>query len=128
MLNKHTTIYVASAGTGKTTTLMDNLTDCLEYVDPQQICFTTFTKVGAQEAIDRALDKNPDYNEKDFEAFSTLHALCYRRIPRKQMLTSQDYRLLSELTVIRSPEVLLTVTTVLSTITMPVTVFYIITV
>ena len=93
-----TTIYVASAGTGKTTTLMDNLTDCLEYVDPQQICFTTFTKVGAQEAIDRALDKNPDYNEKDFEAFSTLHALCYRRIPRKQMLTNQDYRLLSELT------------------------------
>ena len=98
MLNGKTTIYVASAGTGKTTTLMDNLTDCLEYVDPQNICFTTFTKVGAQEAIDRALAKNPNYTEKDFEGFSTLHALCYRRIARKQMLNHQDYKQLSELT------------------------------
>ena len=97
-MGNETTIYVASAGTGKTTTLMDLLTDCLEEADPKKICFTTFTKAGAQEAIDRALVKNPDYTEKDFEAFSTLHALCYRRVPRKQMLNNEDYKLLSELT------------------------------
>ena len=58
MPDDQTTIYVASAGTGKTTTLMDLLTDCLEDVKPSKICFTAFTKAGAQEAIDRALVKN----------------------------------------------------------------------
>lgn len=93
-----TTIYVASAGTGKTTTLMNLLTNCLEKTNPKKICFTTFTKAGAQEAIDRALIKNPNYVLSDFEGFSTLHALCYRRVPRKQMLNNEDYKLLSELT------------------------------
>ncbi len=94
----NTTIYVASAGTGKTTTLMDIVTKCLETTTPDKICFTTFTKAGAQEAIDRALIKNTNYSLSDFKAFSTLHALCYRRIPRKQMLGNEDYKLLSELT------------------------------
>jgi superfamily I DNA/RNA helicase len=96
--NKNQTIFVASAGTGKTTTLMDLLTDCLEKTEPRNICFTTFTKAGANEAIDRALVKNPKYHLSDFEGFSTLHALCYRRIQRKQMLSGQDYKLLGELT------------------------------
>jgi ATP-dependent exoDNAse (exonuclease V) beta subunit len=89
-----TKIYVASAGTGKTTTLMDELTKCLEDTPPNRICFTTFTKAAAQEAIDRALAKHPAYSHQDFTAFSTLHALCFRRIPRKQMLNYQDYKLL----------------------------------
>ena len=97
MTTTNTTIYVASAGTGKTTTLMDRLTVCLENTKPNKICFTSFTKAAAQEAIDRALVKNPDYEEKDFSAFSTLHALCYRRVPHKQMLNSQDYKLLGQL-------------------------------
>ena len=92
------TIYVASAGTGKTTTLMDLLTDCLSKTSPNRICFTTFTKAGATEAIDRALIKNEAYTQADFKAFSTLHAFCYRRIPRRQMLTAQDYKQLGELT------------------------------
>lgn len=98
MSTTNTTIYVASAGTGKTTTLMDLLSTCLEDTPPNRICFTTFTKAGAQEAIDRALVKNPKYTTRDFSAFSTLHALCFRRIPRKQMLNLQDYKLLGELT------------------------------
>ena len=40
----HTKIYVASAGTGKTTTLMDLLSTCLEDTKPKNIAFTTFTK------------------------------------------------------------------------------------
>ena len=94
---KKTTIYVASAGTGKTTTLLDLLAQHLETTKPSRICFTTFTKAGAQEAVDRALEKTK-YDEKEFTAFSTLHALCFRRIPRKQMLNLQDYKLLGELT------------------------------
>jgi len=97
MTATNTTIYVASAGTGKTTTLMDKLTACLQDTKPSKVCFTSFTKAAAQEAIDRALIKNPDYVEKDFSAFSTLHALCYRRVPHKQMLNNQDYKLLGQL-------------------------------
>ena len=92
-----TTIFVASAGTGKTTTLLDLLTKHLDTTKPSKICFTTFTKAGAQEAVDRALLKT-EYAEEEFTAFSTLHALCFRRIPRKQMLNVQDYKLLGELT------------------------------
>lgn len=92
------TIFVASAGTGKTSTLMNLLTEVLDKeTSPKDICFTTFSKVGAQEAIDRALVKNPSYHISDFTGFSTLHALCYRRIPRRQMLSYQDYKLLGEL-------------------------------
>lgn len=92
------TIFVASAGTGKTYTLMNLLTNCLEKANPKEIAFTTFTKAGANEAIERALNQNPAYHESDFEGFSTLHALCYRRVPRKQMLNREDYKLLGELT------------------------------
>ena len=49
-LSEKTTIYVASAGTGKTTTLLDLLAQHLETTKPSKICFTTFTKAGAQEA------------------------------------------------------------------------------
>lgn len=91
-----TTIYVASAGTGKTTTLINKLTSCLEQTDPNKVCFTTFSKSGAQEAIDRVVDQF-GYNEKDLEGFSTLHAYCYRRIPRKQMLNIEDYKTMGEL-------------------------------
>lgn len=92
------TIFVASAGTGKTHTLMGLLTDCLGKANPKEIAFTTFTKAGANEAIERALSQNPAYHQSDFEGFSTLHALCYRRVPRKQMLNGQDYRTIGELT------------------------------
>lgn len=90
-------IFVASAGTGKTTTLMNLLGECLDKCSPKQIGFTTFTKTGAQEAIDRALKLHTEYSLKDFEAFSTLHALCYRRIPHKKIISWQDYKTLSEL-------------------------------
>ena len=70
---------------------MDLLSTCLEDTRPRDIAFTTFTKAGAQEATERALAKNPSCRMSDLEGFSTLHALCYRRIPRKQMLTSHDY-------------------------------------
>jgi DNA helicase-2/ATP-dependent DNA helicase PcrA len=96
MSDGKTTIYVASAGTGKTTTLINKLEECLEHTDPSKVCFTTFTKSGAQEAIDRVVAKF-DCNEKDLEGFSTLHAYCYRRIPRKQMLNREDYKIMGEL-------------------------------
>lgn len=70
---------------------MDLLSTCLEDTKPRNIAFTTFTKAGAKEATERALIKNPSCKMSDLEGFSTLHALCYRRIPRKSMLTHHDY-------------------------------------
>jgi superfamily I DNA/RNA helicase len=96
-----TKIFVASAGTGKTTTLMTLLGECLEKTSPKKIGFTTFTKAGAQEAIDRALKQYTNYELNDFQAFSTLHALCYRRIPNKRIINWQDYKTLSGLTGLR---------------------------
>lgn len=93
-----TKIFVASAGTGKTTTLMKLLGECLENTAPSRIGFTTFTKAGAQEAIDRALKKYTNYSLDDFKAFSTLHALCYRRIPSKRIINWKDYQALSKVT------------------------------
>ena len=43
-MGNETTIYVASAGTGKTTTLMELLTDCLEETDPKRDLFYYFYK------------------------------------------------------------------------------------
>ena len=93
-----TKIFVASAGTGKTTTLMKLLGECLETTPPSKIGFTTFTKAGAQEAIDRAIKQYTDYSLDDFKAFSTLHALCYRRIPSKRIINWKDYQALSKVT------------------------------
>ena len=91
-MNHHNppTIYVASAGTGKTTTLLGKLTEALETTTPQNIVFTTFTNAGAQEIVSRILEKFPSWSEEDFRYFRTLHSLAYRNIPRKPMLHLRD--------------------------------------
>jgi len=93
------TIYVASAGTGKTTALVSYLSKIIkEGVRPQEILFTTFTNAGAQEIIKRTLEAVPNLSEKDFPLFRTLHSVSYRNIPRKQMLRPSDYFQLAKLT------------------------------
>ena len=88
------TIYVASAGTGKTTALMDELNHALKETTPDTIVFTTFTTAGAHEAASRAREKFPSYTDHQFRYFRTLHSLAYRSIPQKKMMT---YALYSEL-------------------------------
>lgn len=87
----HIKIYVASAGTGKTTALLQDLEETLKHTKPERICFTTFTNVGANEAIERACSKF-NLNPNRFPYFRTLHSLCYRNIQRLPMMTYQDYK------------------------------------
>lgn len=84
------TIFVASAGTGKTTTLLNKLEELLKHTAPDRIVYTTFTNAGANEAVERAC-KRFDLKPEQFPYFRTLHSLCYRNIRRYPMLGFSDY-------------------------------------
>ena len=84
------TILVSSAGTGKTTTLLEHMEQALRESRPDQIMFTTFTNAGASEIAHRAADKFPEYTEADFKFFRTLHSIAYRNIPNKKMVKATD--------------------------------------
>lgn len=85
------TIYVASAGCGKTTALMEELESALQESTPEQIIFTTFTNAGAQEIANRAASKFPQFKEHQFRYFRTLHSIGYRNIPKQNLLSYGDY-------------------------------------
>jgi len=84
-------IYVASAGCGKSTTLLNHLEEALEETTPETIIFTTFTNAGAKEAAERARVRFPNYDEAQFRYFRTLHSLAYRNIPNRKMMGFGDY-------------------------------------
>lgn len=85
------TIYVASAGCGKSTTLLNELEEALKTSTPEQIVFTTFTNAGAQEIAHRAAERFPQFKEHQFRYFRTLHSIGYRNIPRQNLLSYGDY-------------------------------------
>lgn len=85
------TIYVASAGCGKSTTLLNHLEKALETTTPDTVIFTTFTNAGAKEAAERARARFPEYKEDQFRYFRTLHSLAYRNIPNRRMMAFGDY-------------------------------------
>ena len=84
-------IYVASAGTGKSTALLNDLAEQLETHTPETIVFTTFTNAGAQETAKRAMERFPQFKEYQFRYFRTLHSIAYRSIPHKKVITFRDY-------------------------------------
>jgi superfamily I DNA/RNA helicase len=94
MIPKHkTTIYVASAGTGKTTTLIKKLEEILLHTPAERVCYTTFTKTGALEIRQRVVDKNLTINtgKVDLKYFQTLHALCYQNTVPAVIMRQSDY-------------------------------------
>lgn len=88
MSSKEVHVYLATAGSGKTTTLLNIAQQC----DPRRTAFITFTRVAAQVAADRysALTGIPRYHLKHF---STLHSMCFRALSvgMNDMMTSDDY-------------------------------------
>jgi superfamily I DNA/RNA helicase len=77
------TVYIAAAGTGKTSAIMDEMTGLLETYRPDEIAFVTFTRKGVTNGMERALQANPQLAADDLIHFKTLHALCFRELGLK---------------------------------------------
>jgi superfamily I DNA/RNA helicase len=73
-------VYLAAAGSGKTSALMDEMTTLLKIYRPDEIAFVTFTRKGVANGIERALQANPQFTADDLPHFRTLHALCFREL------------------------------------------------
>lgn len=75
-----TEIVLGPPGTGKTTTLLGLVEDELaKGTPPDRIGYVTFTKRGANEAIERAC-KRFKLQPAQMPYFRTLHSLCYRAL------------------------------------------------
>jgi superfamily I DNA/RNA helicase len=77
------TVYLAAAGAGKTSALMDEMTELLEVYRPDEIAFVTFTRKGVANGLERATLANSQLSADDLVHFKTLHALCFRELGLK---------------------------------------------
>ena len=76
-------IILGPPGTGKTTTLLSVVDELLSSgVDPEKIAYVTFTRRGAEEAVQRACVRF-SLEKKRFPYFRTLHSLCFRELGLK---------------------------------------------
>jgi DNA helicase-2/ATP-dependent DNA helicase PcrA len=83
MNKEYVTRVAGPPGTGKTTWLLNKIDELLTAgVQPEDIVFTTFTKAGVQEALNRACDRFK-FPPSRFHGFRTLHSLCYQNSPDK---------------------------------------------
>lgn len=95
-MSKKTGKIFASAGCGKTTALLNLLDEVFKKgARAERILFTTFTRAGAYEARDRAIEKF-GFPETAFPYFRTLHSICYRAITGPKIMSRADYRKLSK--------------------------------
>ncbi len=71
-------ILLGPPGTGKTEALLTEVERLLKAgLEPEEICFCTFTRRAAREAVVRAAEKF-GLGEERFRWFRTLHSLCFR--------------------------------------------------
>ena len=73
--------YFGPPGTGKTTTLLNQVDSSLSSgILPEDIGYFAFTRKAAYEARDRAFSRFHSHSEKDFSHFRTLHSLAFKTI------------------------------------------------
>lgn len=78
-INDNTELILGPPGTGKTTTLLNRVSDLLARgVHPSKIAYVSFTRMAAEEARNRAIEKFPNFVDADMTGFKTLHAMAYR--------------------------------------------------
>jgi DNA helicase-2/ATP-dependent DNA helicase PcrA len=82
MKNSKIKIIAGPPGTGKTTYLLGVLEKELKNYSPDKIAFVSFTRVGAYEGRDRAIEKF-NYTEDDLPYFRTLHSLAFSSMGAK---------------------------------------------
>ncbi len=73
-------IILGPPGTGKTTTLLNMVSDELSSgTAPDRIGYVSFTKQAANEAVERACEKF-SLSKSDFRFFRTLHSMCFQSL------------------------------------------------
>ena len=82
------TIVLGPPGTGKTTTLLNEVDKYLKETDPDKIGYFSFTQKAAYEARDRAMSRF-NYSEDDLPYFRTLHSLAFRKLGIKKQNVMQ---------------------------------------
>ena len=87
------TIVLGPPGTGKTTTLLNEVDKYLKQTDPDKIGYFSFTQKAAYEARDRAMSKF-NFSEDDLPYFRTLHSLAFRMlgVKKERVMKHSDYR------------------------------------
>lgn len=92
-------VYLAAAGSGKTTALMNEMTELLKTYRPDEIAFVTYTRKGVANGVERALRANPQLSADSLTHFKTLHALCFRELglERASIITWKKLRKLNRL-------------------------------
>ncbi len=94
------TLILGGPGTGKTTSLLDQVDACLAAgVPPNEIAFVTFTRAAATEAKQRA-SKRFSLPYESMPYFRTIHSLCFHGTyaRRQEMLKREHLSELSKLT------------------------------
>ena len=84
------TIVFGPPGTGKTTTLLNEVDKYLKETDPDKIGYFSFTQKAAYEARDRAMSKF-NFSEKDLPYFRTFHSLAFQKLSLDESKVMQDY-------------------------------------
>jgi DNA helicase II / ATP-dependent DNA helicase PcrA len=85
-------------GTGKTTRLLDLLDrEIASGISPAQIAFVTFTKKGAENGRQRAMERF-HLKKDDFPYFRTLHSMAFQELglKRHQVISRDEYRRFSK--------------------------------
>ena len=87
------TIVLGPPGTGKTTTLLNEVDNYLKKTDPDKIGYFAFTQKAAYHARDEAIKKF-NLTEDDLPYFRTLHSLAFRKLGLKkdQVMQSSHYK------------------------------------
>jgi superfamily I DNA/RNA helicase len=70
-------VYMANAGTGKTTALMNELEKALKLYRPDEVAFVSFSRQANRESLKRAKDYAENFDENNYPFFKTLHAMTY---------------------------------------------------
>jgi superfamily I DNA/RNA helicase len=87
------TIVLGPPGTGKTTTLLNEVDNYLKKTDPDKVGYFAFTQKAAYHARDEAIKKF-NLTEDDLPYFRTLHSLAFRKLglKKEQVMQSSHYK------------------------------------
>lgn len=100
---KDVTIINANAGSGKTTKLLELLSEQLGWYRPEEIAFVTFSRKGVEEGIERVV-KQFNIPKKKLVYFKTIHSLAFKALfpagseGKYKIFGSREERKFNELT------------------------------